>query len=59
MFARSVSRTALRTLHTSVLRLAEKSALEVQLRDGLKTAMKAKQKATVTVLKASYPPSPF
>lgn len=40
-----------RAFHASALRTAEKSAVEAALRDGLKTAMKGKDKPTVSVLK--------
>lgn len=44
-----------RALHTSSLWYAEKSALETRLRDSLKTAMKARDKAAVSTLKVSAP----
>lgn len=52
MLALRLARAPLRTFSTSSLRLTEKAALEVRLRDGLKTAMKAKDRAAVSVLKA-------
>jgi hypothetical protein len=55
MFAlRSATRSvSVRALHTTAMRAAERSALETKLRDGLKTAMKAKDKAAVTCLKTT------
>lgn len=55
MFARRalpLARPA-RAFSTTSLRLQDKSALEAKLRDGLKTAMKARDKATVSTLKVS------
>ncbi|KLT41056.1 GatB/YqeY domain-containing protein [Cutaneotrichosporon oleaginosum] len=52
MLRRSVLALNVRALHTSALRFAEKSALEVRLRDSLKDAMKARDKAAVSTLKA-------
>lgn len=54
MFARSLrsATPAVRALHTSAaLAAAEKSAAEVALRNGLKAAMKAKDKPAVHTLK--------
>ncbi|KAK1920904.1 Yqey-like protein-domain-containing protein [Papiliotrema laurentii] len=52
-FAARSSLRASRSLHSSaLLRDLEKSALEVRLRDGLKTAMKSKDKASLTCLKS-------
>lgn len=54
MFARSLRSAApvVRALHTSAaLRAAEKSAAEVALRNGLKAAMKAKDKPAVHTIK--------
>lgn len=53
MLARTVFRSSARALHTTTaLRAAEKSALELQLRDGLKMAMKAKDKPAVHTIKS-------
>lgn len=54
MFARrsiALARST-RALHTTAL-LSEKSVLESKLRDSLKTAMKARDKAAVSTLKVS------
>jgi hypothetical protein len=60
MFAlRPATRLGSRAFHASALRAADKSALEVSLRDGLKTAMKAKDKPAVTVLKVSRAINPI
>lgn len=46
--------TAARSFSRSALLLdVEKSQLEIKLRDGLKTAMKSKDKASLTCLKVS------
>ncbi|GMK54533.1 hypothetical protein CspeluHIS016_0111190 [Cutaneotrichosporon spelunceum] len=54
MFARRSVSLALnaRAFHTSALRCADKSVLEGRLRDSLKEAMKARDKASVSTLKA-------
>ncbi len=58
MFARRSVSLALsaRSFSTSALRLSEKSALEVRLRDALKDAMKARDKASVSTLKVGWEP---